>query len=118
MGTFDTLFERLNSYLAKHGLQTMANRPADATTLYESALRSVWKLEDTDKRNAIAMEITTFLKKYMGGKNIEELYEKLSQKLNAETVQQKDQAEKQAQSQRLNDPNYVPSFDELFTDDK
>ncbi|MBN1797312.1 MAG: hypothetical protein JW822_01965 [Spirochaetales bacterium] len=118
MGTLDTLFERLNSYLAKQGLQPMANKPADATALYESALRSVWKLDDLDRRNAVAMEITAFLKKYVGGKNMEALYEKLSQKLDAEMNVQKDQAEKQAQSERLNDPGYVPSFDELFSDDK
>jgi len=117
MGTLDTLFERLNGYLAKHGLLTMANKPADATTLYESALRSVWKLKDPDKRNALAIEITAFLKRYVGGKNMEELYEKLSQKLNAEMYEQKDQAEKKAQSERLKDPDYVPSFDELFSDD-
>jgi hypothetical protein len=118
MGTLDTLYEKLNAYLVKHGLQAMTAQPADAKTLYESSLRSVWKLEDTAKRNAVAMEITAFLKNYVGGKNMEELYQKLSQKLDAERAQQRDQAQKQAQSDRLKDPNYVPSFDELFSDDK
>jgi hypothetical protein len=118
MGTLDALYERLNTYLAKQGLQPMEARPADVKTLYESCLRSVWKHEDAAKRNALAMEITAFLKNYIGGKNMEELHRKISQKLDAEREQQRDQAQQQAQSDRLKDPDYVPSFDELFSDDK
>jgi hypothetical protein len=114
----DTLTDRLNEFLKKQGLGLLRDKPANVEILYESALRSVWKLENKEKREKLASEITVFLKKYVGGKNIEELYPKITQKLDMELERQNKEAAKQAGEERLKDPNYVPSFDELFPDEK
>ncbi len=117
MGTLDTLIDRLNEYLKKQGLPAFAGRPADVMRLYAQALRSVWTVDDAKRREALAAEVTDFLKPYIGGKKIEELYKELTQKLNVQRQREQTRAEAAEREKRANTPGYVPSFEELFPDD-
>jgi hypothetical protein len=118
MGTLDTLTDRLNEYLKKQGLPAFAAKPADVIRLYAQALRSVWTLEDRERRETMAAEVTEFLKPYIGGKKIEELFAELSGKLNAQRQHEQTRTEAADREKRVNTPGYVPSFDELFPDEK
>ena len=118
MGKLELIIDKLNKYLLKHDCAKIPGNPEDLDTLYESALRSIWKLSDLEKRETMAVDIARALSKYFGGKNLEEAYRELVVKLNAEEAELKKLAEKQEKQQRMNDPDYVPSFDELFGSDK
>ncbi|RPI03402.1 MAG: hypothetical protein EHM64_12360 [Ignavibacteriae bacterium] len=114
MGKLELIIDKLNEYLIKRGLQKIPGTPMDLDTLYESALRSIWKQPDVEKRENMAIEIASALRKYFGGKNLEEVYRELIPKLNAEEEAVKNKADQKAREEKLKDPNYVPSFDELF----
>ena len=113
MSGLETIITKLNDYLRKKGLPKIEGKLEDlddCDELYEAALRSVWKLKDKEQRETIAIEIAKGLKKYFGGKNLEEAYHELSVKLNQEEMQDKVKQEKKEKQERLKDPNYVPSF--------
>ena len=117
MSGLETIIDKLNAYLRNKGLEKIKGNLEDlddCDELYEAALRSVWKLENKDQREILAIEIAKGLKKYFGGKNLEEAYHELSLKLNQEEDQDKVKQEKQKKEERLKDPNHVPTFDELF----
>ena len=114
MSNLDNLIDRLNNYLRKHGLPKIVGQPKDLFLLYESTLRSVWNLKDKEQREILAIEIATVLKNYYGGKNLEEALEKITQKLNKEEEQKVIENQKKEKEAKLKDPNYKPSFDELF----
>jgi hypothetical protein len=118
MGTLDTIIDRLHEYLKKQGLPLFTARPANVIQLYELALRSVWEIPDKERREAVAGEITVFLKKYIGGKKMEELFSQITQKLDAQHASRQIQEEKTVGEKHANTPGYVPSFEELFPEDK
>lgn len=114
MSNLDNLIDRLNKYLTGHGLPKIVGQPKDLFLLYESALRSVWNLKDKEKREIMAIEIAKALKNYYGGKNLEAALEQITQKLNKEENEKVALKQKREKQAKMNDPNYKPSFDELF----
>ncbi|MBN1525022.1 MAG: hypothetical protein JW904_11090 [Spirochaetales bacterium] len=118
MGKLELIIDKLNKYLLRHSCAKIPGNPEDLDTLYESALRSIWKLSDLEERETMAIEIAKALSKYFGGKNLEEAYRELVIKLNEEEAELKKLAEEQEKKQRMSNPDYVPSFDELFENDK
>lgn len=114
MGKLEQIIDRLNNYLVQRGFQKIAGMPHELDTLYEAVLRSIWKDPDKQKRENMATEVAQALKKYFGGKNLEETYYEVIEKLNLEEEKNREEAEKKMKADKLKDPNYVPSFDELF----
>ena len=104
----------INKFLEKNNLSVIKNFPESIGLVYESAIRSIWQVEDKDKRDTLCVEISAELKKYFGGKTLEEALEKIKVKLDKEKEQQKEQEEKKKLEERKKDPNYIPSFDELM----
>jgi transcription initiation factor TFIIIB Brf1 subunit/transcription initiation factor TFIIB len=112
------LIDSVNKYLKNRGLAPVAGVPQDVIGIYEGALRSVWQLRDKEQRDALAIELAKALQKFTGGKNIETAYQEFSKKLNNEEQAnlQKQQAEasRKQREERMKDPNYIPTFDELM----
>jgi hypothetical protein len=114
MADLSLIVEKLNSFLQGQGLEKLTGTPADAETLFTAVLRSVWKHPDKQQRENIAFTVIRELKKYFGGKNLEEIYTRITKELEADAAKQSEQQAKKADEDRKKDPNYVPSFDELF----
>lgn len=123
MSKLDSLIDSVNRYLTNKGLPRMPRiqDPSERDSmdeLMEAALRSVWANPDPDFRDKISVEIGQALKKFSGGKNMEELMDDLRAKLDAEEKAAKEKAAAEAaaaeKARRMADPNYVPSFDELM----
>jgi hypothetical protein len=108
------LMDTINRYLTEQGLAKIMGEPENVESLLESALRSVWQVEDKERRETLSIEIAAGLKNYYGGKRITELLEKLTKKMDEEEKQRKETEEKEKLKQKLKDPNYIPTFDELM----
>ena len=114
MSKTENIVDLINKFLKNNNLSIIKNVPENMGLVYESAIRSIWQVEDKDKRETLCVEISAELKKYFGGKALEEALEKIKVKLDKEKEQQKEQDEKNKLEERKKDPNYVPSFDELM----
>jgi hypothetical protein len=114
MSRSENIANIINKFLEKNGLSKLTNIPEDMAMLYESAIRSIWQTEDINKRDTLCVDISAELKKYYGGKTLEELLSRINEKLLKEKEQNKVDQEKKQKQERMKDPNYIPSFDELM----
>ncbi len=114
MSKTENIINLINKFLENNNLSTIKNVPDNMGMVYESAIRSIWQVEDIDKRDILCVEISAELKKYFGGKTLEEALKKIKVKLDKEKEQQKEQDEKRKLEERKKDPNYIPNFDELM----
>ena len=106
--------DRINKYLRNKNLKKMEGTAHDLLSLYELALRSVWELEDKESRENYAVDIAHFLNPYFGGRNVAEALKVLTKKLDADTIREKQEEEIDDIKEKMNDPNYVPTFEELM----
>ncbi|MBN2444302.1 MAG: hypothetical protein JXJ04_23270 [Spirochaetales bacterium] len=121
MGKLENIQDRLNQYLRKKNLPKIEKQATDITMLFELTLRSVWTLENKEQRESIAVEIAQALKPYFGGKKIEDALDDITAKLEKERVEAEIEAKEDAEEEklknlkeRIKDPNYVPTFEELM----
>ncbi len=121
VGKIDNMIDNINKYLRNKGLQRLPPGIKDIQSLFEGSLRSVWALDDAQMREAMAVEIAQAVKPYYGGKKIEDALDEITAKLDAELKakreQEKANSEKEAAKdleKRLDNPDYVPTFDELM----
>ena len=121
MGRIENLQDKLNQYLRKKKLPKIEKQATDIYMLFELTLRSVWTIEDKEQRESLAVEIAQALKPYFGGKKIEDALDEISNKLNKEKQREKIEEQKQAEEdkiddlkERIKDPDYVPTFEELM----
>ncbi len=114
MPNFEQIVDKLNAFLVKHGLPKISGSPADLESLYGSALKSVWNEKDMEKRENLAFAIAGELRKLFGGKNLEDIYDRTKAKLDAAENAAHAKAASQTLEDKKKDPNYIPSFDELF----
>ncbi len=114
MADLTQMTDKINAFLQGHGLERVSGAPADLETLFTSVLRAIWKHPDKQQRENIAFAVIRELKKYFGGKHLEDIYDRTKTTLEAGEAEQSEQAAKKAAADRKKDPNYVPSFDELF----
>jgi hypothetical protein len=114
MGKIHYLARKINTFLRKHDCPKMQGDLTKPNMLFEMAMRAVWKGKDREQREKLSIDIAVALKKYFGGKNLEEDYYELKEKLDKEEIEEKKRAEEEALQQRLKDPNYTPTFDELM----
>lgn len=121
MGKLENIQYKLNQYLRKKGLPYVKQKAKDIYILFELILRSVWTIEDVDQRDSLAIEIAQALKPYFGGKKIEEALDEITDKLKKEEQREEIQDQIQAEKdklkdlkERMKDPNYVPTFEELM----
>ena len=108
------LMDRINKYLKAKNLPKIEGNPTDLNSLYELALRSVWKEKDPAARENYAVDIGTLLNPYFGGRNVAQALESLKVKLDKVTAIEKEEAATQAIKDKMDDPDYVPTFDELL----
>lgn len=121
VGKLENIQDRLNQYLRKKNLPKIEKQATDITMLFELTLRSVWTLENKEQRESIAVEIAQALKPYFGGKKIEDALDDITAKLEKERVEAEIEAKEDAEEEklknlkeRIKDPNYVPTFEELM----
>jgi hypothetical protein len=121
VGRLENIQYKLNNYLRKKGLPSIREQAKDIHMLFESAIRSVWTLEDTEQRDSLAIDIAQALKPYFGGRKIEDALDEIKEKLKKEEQQEEIQEKKEAEEQkienlkkRMKDPDYVPTFEELM----
>ncbi|MBN1410936.1 MAG: hypothetical protein JW969_08825 [Spirochaetales bacterium] len=121
----DNLIDRVNIFLRNQGFHRLKNAPKDISMLFELAIREIWKLKDKDKIETLSVEVAQMLKPFFGGKRIEDAMEDIFDKLKKEDGQKAVEAQKQAKleedkklKERMNDPNYVPTFEELMKSKK
>lgn len=121
MGKLENIQYKLNQYLRKKGLPKIEQQAKDIYMLFELTLRSVWTIENIEQRDSLAIDIAQALKPYFGGKKIEDALDEISKKLEKED--QQEEIEEQIETEkkklenlkeRMKDPNYVPTFDELM----
>lgn len=108
------LVDRINKYLRQRNLEKIQGDPRDLLSLYELALRSVWKIEDPETRDNYAVDIGTLLTPYFGGHNVAEALKTLKVKLKKDIAEEKVEASKQTIKDKMSDPDYVPTFEELM----
>ena len=118
MGKLDSLVDSVNRYLVAKELPPMPKAETEACgsieSLLLSAMRCVWTIQDKSYRDRLSVEIAQALKKFMGGKAMEEVLDKARAALDAEEAKRAEEEKKAELSRRKADPNYVPSFDELM----
>ncbi len=114
MPNFEQIVDKLNAFLAKNGLPKISGTPTDLENLYGSALKSVWQEKDKEKRENLAFAIAGDLRKLFGGKNLEDIYDRTKAKLDAAENAAQAKTTSQTVEDKKKDPNYIPSFDELF----
>jgi len=121
MRRLENMKDNINRYLTNKGLPRLKGSITDIYTLFEESLRSVWEIEDKERRETFAVEIAQALKPYFGGKKIEEALDEVIEKLNKEEKIQDKNEEKQKKieriqklKERMKDPDYVPTFEELM----
>ncbi len=114
MANFEQIVARLNSFLEKQGLPKITGTPTDLESLFGAALKSIWREKDKQKRENLAFSVAGDLRKLFGGKNLEDIYDRTKAKLDAAEAAARTTAASQAADAKKKDPNYVPSFDELF----
>ncbi len=121
MGKLENMIDNINRFLRNKGLPKLPAGIADIQTLFEASLRSVWSLEDKEKREAIAVEIAQAIKPYYGGKKIEDALDDISATLDAEEAAKHKSAKVESQQgeikeirNKMQDPDYVPTFEELL----
>jgi hypothetical protein len=117
----DNLIDRVNSYLKKQGFQRLKTAPKDIFILFEMTVRELWRCKDRDKIEKLTVEVAQMLKPFFGGKKIEDamddIFDKLTKEDQANAVEAKKESEVEAArelKEKLNDPNYVPTFEELM----
>lgn len=115
------MLDKINKYLRNKGIPAVRPPIGDIHELFEKSLYSVWHLEDKDQRESIAIEIAQALKPYYGGKKIEDALDELMEKLNyreqqAEIAEEKQEKKDELEQlkQRMKNPDYVPTFEELM----
>jgi hypothetical protein len=121
VGKLENMIDNINRFLRNKGLPKLPAGIADIQVLFEASLRSVWSLEDKEKREAIAIEIAQAIKPYYGGKKIEDALDDITATLNAEEAAKQKSAKVESQQgeikeiqNRMKDPDYVPTFEELL----
>jgi hypothetical protein len=121
VGKIENMIDNINKYLRNKGLPRLSHEITDIHSLFESALRSVWTLADKEQRDGIAVEIAQAIKPYYGGKKIEDALDEISVKLDAENKAKEKStridSEKEAiveLEERMKNPDYVPTFEELM----
>lgn len=121
MGKLENIQDKLNQYLRNKGLPHIKQQAKDIAALFEQSIRSVWTMEDADQRDSLVIEIAQALKPYFGGKKIEDTLDSITDKIKKEkqkeAVQGKIKEEKDKLvdlKERMKDPNYVPTFEELM----
>ncbi len=121
MGKLENMIDNINRFLRNKGLPKLPAGIADIQTLFEASLRSVWSLEDKEKREAIAVEIAQAIKPYYGGKKIEDALDDITATLNAEEAAKDKSAKVETHKMevkdiknKMKDPDYVPTFEELL----
>lgn len=114
MSRVENIANIINKFLENNSLSIISSIPDKMNELYESAIRSIWQVEDQDRRDSLCVEISSELKKYYGGKTLEDALANIKIKLEKEKEQNKIDEEKKQKEERMKDPNYVPSFDELM----
>jgi hypothetical protein len=114
MANLEQIIDKLNDFLVRQGLTKIAGTPTDLETLYGSVLTRIWQNPDRQKRENLAFTVAGELKKYFGGKNLEEIYNKTKIKLDAQEAAAAAKTNTQTGETRRKDPNHVPTFEELF----
>jgi hypothetical protein len=114
MANLEQIVDKLNDFLVRQGLNKIAGTPTDLETLYSSVLARIWQNPERQKRENLAFAVAGELKKYFGGKNLEEIYNKTKAKLDAQEAAATAKTTGQTAAARLKDPEHVPTFDELF----
>jgi hypothetical protein len=123
MSNLDSVIDAVNRYLHGKGLPRMpkVERREDRDSMDElmlDAMRSIWTNPDKEFRESVSVEIAQALKKYSGGKNMEDILDAHTARLDAEEAGAKAkilEEEKAAELERKrSDPNYVPTFEELM----
>jgi len=111
----EILADKLNRYLAAKHMEPISGTPKDLITLYEATLRSIWKkIEDSEERDNLAVEVGNFLNPFFGGRNVADALKELSAKLDDEMAEEKEQTQVQELKDRMKDPGYIPTFEELL----
>jgi hypothetical protein len=121
VGKLENMIDNINKYLKTKGLPKLDSPIKDIYALFEGSLRSVWTLEDREQRETLAVDIAQALKPYFGGKKIEDALDEIKGKLEREQ-KQKDEKKKTVEEHneirnlkdKLKDPDYVPTFEELL----
>ncbi|MBN2351832.1 MAG: hypothetical protein JXD23_04610 [Spirochaetales bacterium] len=116
MANFEQIAARLNAFLMKQGLPKITGTLTDLEGLFGAAMRSIWRVKDKQKRESLSFAVAADLRKLFGGKNLEDIYDRTKAKLDAEETAAQTSSAAQAIESKKKDPNYVPSFDELFGD--
>jgi len=119
MSKLDVVIEKINRYLRNRNLEKMnpeeiQGDPQNLTVIYEAALRSIWKIEDKEQKDAYAVDIAQFLNPYFGGRNVNDALQDISDKLDKEFAIKKEEEKVQVIKDKLKDPDYVPTFEELL----
>jgi hypothetical protein len=121
VGRLENIQYKLNNYLRKKGLPSITEQAKDIYMLFELTLRSVWTIEDTEERDSLAIDIAQALKPYFGGQRIEDALDEITEKLKKEDQQEEIEDKIKAEEQKLDDlkermkdPDYVPTFEELM----
>jgi hypothetical protein len=117
----DNLIDRVNTFLRKQGFQRLKTAPKDIFILFEMTVRELWTCRNRDKIETLTVELAQMLKPFFGGKKIEDamddIFEKLTKEDAANAVEAKKEAEVEANQklkEKLKDPGYVPTFEELM----
>jgi hypothetical protein len=118
MANLEPIIEKLNSFLIRQNLPKIAGTPIDLESLYGAVLASIWKNPDKKKREDLAFAVAGELRKLFGGKNLEEIYDKTRAKLDAQEDAVRAKAASRPKAVFKKDANAVPSFEELFGDNK
>jgi hypothetical protein len=114
MADLTNMIDRINSFLAKQGLPAMSGQQTDPESLFTSAMRSIWRDPDKQKRENISFAVIRELKKYFGGKNLEDIFNRTKLELDALESRQTGQTATKTLEEKKKNPAYVPTFDELF----
>lgn len=114
MSKLNVLIDKINRYLRNRNLEKIQGEPQELIALYEAALRSIWKIEDKDQKDSYAVDIAQFLNPYFGGRNVNDALQEISEKLDKEFARKKEEDKVQEIKDKMKDPEYVPTFEELL----